>query len=418
MAIVIDRWPLKTKQTVRVNVPKDLKKVGLESVVSTDTPMHPHVEVKLSVEEIGDSSHWALLKGPWERFLQDSEIYDPFLSHEWFDCCLHAFQEQKTLSVLLVKQSSRILGIAPLWRFQGKVRNIPVTRIGFISCLDTPYVDFIVSKHRREEVLKAIFEHLFINRKQIWDVLTLPQWPSQSKNYLTVRKFLSQFSEKNKTELASLTPFIELKDDWDSFLRSRSARFRKTRRNIMNKFAKLDNVEVQCVRMDSDGKILQEVLDITGRSWKCQEGIAIASTEQMRKFFQELTKVAGEKGWLLLWILRINGAPVGMEYDLVGDKNVYALRADFDEAYAEYSPGTYLESEILQRLFEENIFDVYNTGPGVNSYKLHSTENLSENVVVNIFNDSVKGKILWGIENVIIPLLRHVRALVVRQEKK
>ena len=409
---------IKNQTDIESHLSERLDKIDRRSGVSTDPIMHHHVEATLTVEEIRDNSHWASLKGPWEQLLQDSEIQDPFLSFEWFDCCLRAFQEKKQLLVLVVKDDATILGVAPFWCFQDTVRQIPVTRIGFISCLDTPFVDFIVSNQRREEVLKAIFTHLFFKRRQMWDTLTLRQWPSQSENYETFKRLSPQFSERIKTEMASLTPFIELKGDWNSFLLSRSVRFRKTRRNIENKLKKLGDIDIQCVRFDASGHELQEVIRITEKSWKYQEGVAIACTEQMKKFFQDLTRMAGEKGWLLLWMLRINGAPVGMEYDLVGNRKVYALRADFDEAFSELSPGTYLETEILQRLFQDDLYDVYNTGPGVNSYKLHSTENFRENVVVNIFNDSVKGKILWVIENTIMPLLRDVRALVDRQEKK
>ena len=409
---------IKNQTNIESCLPAGLKKVGLDGFFSTDKTMYQNVDKKLSVEEIGDNDNWELLKDPWEQLLHDAEINDPFLSYEWFDCCLGSFQIKKQLLVLLVKEQSTLLGIAPLWCFQDTIRHIPVTRIGFISCLDTPYVDFIVSKNRREEVLLAIFAHLFIKRKQMWDVLTLQQWPSNSKNYLTVKNFISQFSERILSETASFTPFIELKGDWNSFLLSRSARFRKTRRNIVNKIAKLDHVEIQCVRSDSNGKEFQEVVGITERSWKYQEGVAIASTEKMKKFFKELTLIAGEKGWLLLWLLRINGVPVGMEYDLVGDRKVYALRADFDEAYSDYSPGTYLETEILQRLFQDNMYEVYSTGPGVNSYKLHSTENFRENVVLNIFNDNLRGKIVCLSENAIVPILRKFRALAFSKEKK
>ena len=409
---------IKFQTDIEYHHSESLENVRKGASVSTDQGMYQDVSEQLTVEEIGDDSKWELLRGPWEQFLKDSEICDPFLSYEWFDCCLHSFQNKKTLFVLLVKEDATILGIAPFWCFHDAIRHIPVTRIGFISCPDTPYVDFIVSDHRREEVLQAIFNHLFVKRSQVWDVVTLRQWPSNSKNSLPVRGCISQFSEKTTSDTASLTPFIELRGDWNSFLLSRSARFRKTRRNIANKIAKLDQVEIQCVRIDTNGKEIQEVVGITERSWKYQEGVAIASTEPMKAFFTELTKIASEKGWLLLWVLRINGTPVGMEYDLVGDRKVYALRADFDEAYSEFSPGTYLEAEILQRLFQDDQYDVYNTGPGVNSYKLHSTESFRENVVLNIFNDNLKSRMMFFLENNIIPIIRKFRTLILGNEEK
>jgi len=310
------------------------------------------------------------------------------------------------------KEHSTILGIAPFWCYQDTIRHIPVTRIGFISCSDTPHVDLIVSDRRREEVLNAVINHLFVTKRHVWDVLTLRQWPSESKNYLALQQSISQLNKKFNTKTASQTPYILLDADWEQFLHSRSARFRKTRRNIINKLTKFGNIDIQCVRLDDDGKWLKEVFGITEKSWKYQEGDAIACMGHMRQFFEALTKIAGEKGWLLIWLLRIDGKPVAMEYDLVADGQVYALRADFDEAYSDYSPGTYLGTEILQQLFKDPQYEVYNTGPGMNLYKLQLTDKSTENIVLTIFNDNLKGRMVYLVENHAVPILKYIRKLV------
>ena len=92
---------------------KNLKMVGLVKLMSMDETNGDDVEPILTIEEICEPAQWQLIKGPWMQFLQASKIHDPFLSFEWFDCCLRSFQSKKTLFVLHVKEHSTILGIAP-----------------------------------------------------------------------------------------------------------------------------------------------------------------------------------------------------------------------------------------------------------------------------------------------------------------
>ena len=371
---------------------------------------NPKLHSNLIVEEVSNQLEWQKLREPWLQFLRDSQICDPFLTYEWFDCCVQWSKDKKKLMVLVVKEDSRIIGIAPFCYFQDTVRYVPVTRISFIASPDTAHVDIVVSNQYREIVLNEIVNYLFSGRGVTWDVLKLKQWPSESSNCRAFREALIRKQVRFKANTDSQTPFIQLNEPWDQFLSRRSVRFRKTRRNIVNKLSKLNKVEIECVRMDPDGKWLKEVSHVSERGWKHPKGLAMASTNRVREFFETLTQVAGEKGWLLIWVLKVNDVSVAMEYDLVANGQVYALRADFDESFSEYSPGTYLETEILRRLFEDSQYEVYYTGPGLNEYKLQWTQNFKENIEFHIFNDTVKGKMLSNFETQLIPIFKYFRS--------
>jgi CelD/BcsL family acetyltransferase involved in cellulose biosynthesis len=124
-----------------------------------------------------------------------------------------------------------------------------------------------------------------------------------------------------------------------------------------------------------------------------------------------LTELASRRGWLLLWFLKLDGAPIAMEYNLTHQQRVYALRADFDEAYKSYSPGAYLEYRILEHLFESEYAE-YSFGPGVNSYKLHWTEKYSMNVFLQLYGNNLKGRLISGLERQLLPGLRRIRSVL------
>jgi CelD/BcsL family acetyltransferase involved in cellulose biosynthesis len=94
-----------------------------------------------------------------------------------------------------------------------------------------------------------------------------------------------------------------------------------------------------------------------------------------------------------------------MEYDIEFGGKVYALRADYDEAYASHSPGAFLEYHIIKHLFT-NSYVEYNTGPGLNDYKLHWTDEFKENKHVLVCNRSLTGWLIWTLEGRLVPLLK------------
>ncbi len=368
------------------------------------------------IDEIRLASQFDVLREDWEKLLEGSGRVSPFLTHDWFRCCLESYGKGRELSILTVRDSSDLLGIAPLWRYHDTVRGIRVRTIAFITTLDTPIADFVISETRREEILMAILQYLYTHRGRFWDMLSLHRWPAESPNREVLQRILQGQGKRCLISTSSMMPYIPIQGEWDTFLQTLSTRFRKTHRNIINRVGKLRNVEIQCYGEDGNSSLFNEVVAISEKSWKQKEGIAIGSKKEFKHFFSMLTHLAGQKKWLMVWLLKVNSVPVAMEYDLKYGKTVYALRADFDEAYKEYSPGSYLEYQIVKHLFEAG-YQEYNTGPGMNSYKLHWTDKIKENMSFRIYNDNLKGRILWILETKLFPLARRVRDLRKRTDE-
>jgi CelD/BcsL family acetyltransferase involved in cellulose biosynthesis len=133
------------------------------------------------------------------------------------------------------------------------------------------------------------------------------------------------------------------------------------------------------------------------------------------EFFRRLTEVGGRKGWLFLWLLEMDGVPVAMEYDLTHGGTVYALRADIDEGYKEHAPGAYLEYQLVKHLFEEGYAE-YDTGPGLNPYKLRWADDISENLSIHVCNGTWRGRVTNAVEGTLAPAWRRLRARVAPPE--
>jgi CelD/BcsL family acetyltransferase involved in cellulose biosynthesis len=364
----------------------------------------------LTIDEITSHEELSLLEAAWQEILTYENIESPFLDIDWFRCCLEAFGVEKQPCVLFVKDGSDPLGIAPLCLSQDIVRGIPVRKIGFIIAPDTPFVDFIVKSGRRQETLSAIMRYLWNEKNEYWDILTLNDWPSESRNYPIVNDILMKRKANSFEGYSSVTPYISIKGTWDRFLECKSSKFRKTRRNIVNRMERLEDVAIDCIQNADVREILGEIYRVSERSWKQREGKTITSSNDTRRFFEILTPTAARKGWLFVWLLKVDGTPIAMEYNLKDQGRVYALRADYDESFREFSPGRYLEYHIIESLFERGCNE-YNTGPGLNAYKLHWTEKVRENKTIYICNTNYKGHLIWILEGKLIPIMRRLRDL-------
>ncbi len=320
---------------------------------------------------------------------QGNEV--PFLSPDWFKCCAAAYGHGKDLRIVVVREGQDLLGVLPLWAYASRVRSVPVRRLGFIACPDTPFADFVAATDRREEIVPVLVDYLFhMHRGKAWDVFSF-QVPEDSPNLPALRKSLQR--RKHFIDLGSVTPTIPINCTWEDFLQTRSQKFRKTHRNIINRFGKLPNVEIQCIRQDSNGAAVEEMLAVSRKGWKHGRGISIASQAESIKFFESFTPIAGDRKWLMGWLLKVDGRPVAMEYDLAALGRVYALRCDYDEAFKQHSPGSYLEYRMMEKLFSDG-YTEYSSGPGLNDYKLHWTENVRRNVLMEVMGDSIRG---WGL---------------------
>ena len=184
----------------------------------------------------------------------------------------------------------------------------------------------------------------------------------------------------------------------------------------MNKMKKLEDVEIDCIRADPQGIAVKEFFKIGEKGWKFQEGKSVSNSPEAKQFFEILTAESTQSQCLMLWLLKKGKRPIAAEYDLISGGVVYALRSEFDQAFHSYSPGAFLEMEILRCLFEGGFVE-YNSGQGLNDYKLRWTENCHETVTLKIFNSNLKGQTAGILENAIVPMAKWVRGKFLESQK-
>lgn len=360
----------------------------------------------MNVRRIDTLDGFEALAPTWAGLARETGQTSPFMSHDWFWCCWRAAGPLRRPEVLLVEDAAGPVGLVPLVRWKGTLHRVPVRFLGMLDAPDTPFADWLVAGPP-ERIVEAVLSEL---ASRDWDVLALSGLPAGSPTLKALETCLPRRFRSHRLGTVR-SPYVAVSGTWDEYWSGKSQRFKKTARSVRNRLFKTGAVRVEEHRSAPAGSaILREAIDVSSRSWKAEQGVAIATMPQMSEFFQELSERASLKGWLRLWILRLDGRAVATEYQLEADGQVYALRADFDASLpTDLSPGTHLSGEILQALFERDGVFEYNMGPGDNAYKQRWASDAHETTRLLIFRPGVFGGALHHFETRAIPALRRLR---------
>lgn len=357
----------------------------------------------LTVRRIQTLEEFAALEPAWARIAAEGGAQSPFLSHDWFWCCWRAAEGRQVPEALVVEDRSGPVAAVPLAHWRERRHGLPVRCVGFLAGPDTPATD-VVAVGEPGPILDAVLEHL--GTRSDWDLLRLQKVPSASPTLKAVDG--SRLAWVRGGTLPS--PYVDLSAGWSAFWKSKSQRFKKTVRNTQNRIERAGRVTIEEHRqVEADAPVLREAIEVTRRSWKADRQLAIANMPGMLSFFTELTPRASRRGWLGLWVLRLDGRVIAMEYQLQANGTVHALRADFDAACRELSPGTVLNAAIVRALCERSGMREYDMGPGLNDYKLHWATGSHETVQRTLYRPTLYGRLLRALDQVVIPSARRLR---------
>ena len=359
----------------------------------------------LRVRRLTTGDDFGSVAAAWSDLTEQSAQSTPFASHDWFECCRIAAAD-RAQDLLVVEDSVAPVALIPLVRWTGRVRGMPVRYLGILDSPDSPVADVLYAG-AAPPVVRALLDH--VAARSDWDVLELGRLPLNSESLKALETELPGRLRWRRAG-GDVSPYLAVDGPWTRFYGSRSQRFKKTIRNIQNRLDRLGSISVEEHHALPPGEALfEEMIALTSRSWKADRGIAIATMPRMREFFGELSRRAAARGWLAVWFLRLDGRAIAMEYQLRANGVVYALRADYDRAYAASSPGSALNFAIARALFERGDVREYQMGPGQNEYKMRWASGCHETVRIQIYRSGLYPRLVHVIESAVVPALRRLR---------
>jgi CelD/BcsL family acetyltransferase involved in cellulose biosynthesis len=349
----------------------------------------------MKIQLIEDFNGFLRLHDEWNRLWKHSKNPSVFLSHDWIRCCWEELQSANILKIFVVYRGNEPVMIAPLMSSRARQNKFPVKRLSFIEHPEAQVADVICDEGpEAEQGFQQLMAHLFAQSRRQWQLLSLNKIPSCSPLVRWIEGGRRASLHAGWHGSRSSVLVVPLAGSWDEFLRAKSSRFRKTLRNIVNRVERMGETRIECYGATRPAQAaLPKLFSIADASWKLASGVAVTSSSARKRFFEQLLEDPATAQHMRIWFLEVNDTPVASEIQVVDGETVYALRSDYDEKFAESSPGVYLQAEILKRLFGSQ-YRYYSFGVGLNPYKARWTERSADFLNYRIYNQTLYGRVL------------------------
>lgn len=350
-------------------------------------------------------------ESPFSRSVFNSYVW----YHNWWK---HFGGSEKSLFVIVVRDGERLAAIAPLMVENTRLRTLPARIVRFIENGNSLHNDFILLSDRRRPLLEAILDCLMEHR-DVWDMVEFKNIPVDSENGPLLCDLAGKRGIVCGVKPTLDSPYIDIRCDWDEFYATRTTRTRKTHRNLLNTIHKAGEIQIIRVSTAQEYELHRSaILDVAANSWTARAGDSLA-TPRNCAFFDDLSRVAAEHGWLDLWLLLLNGRVIAFEYHLRCNGRNHALRASYHEKFASLSPGTVLDLHVMKELFNDHVLtQEYDLGGSLDPYKKKWIPAVRKHTMIHLFKQSAYSRLLHGMEYGVIPVLKRVKSAFARLHSK
>ncbi len=161
--------------------------------------------------------------------------------------------------------------------------------------------------------------------------------------------------------------------------------FRRFARALERDFPGQVSIEQFGSAADLD-RVLQVVDEIASTTWQRKLGRGF----QLSPGMVVKLRAEAERGWLRVYILRLGGKPCAFWVGVLYQSVFYADSTGYDPQYAQYSPGFYLLSRMMEEFCASNI-SVIDFSWGNEEYKKRFGNRVQQVTTLHVFAPSFKG---------------------------
>jgi CelD/BcsL family acetyltransferase involved in cellulose biosynthesis len=362
----------------------------------------------IDIEIIDTFDKFLRLESVWDELLSKSDMDVPFMTFEWFFCWWKSFGEGNRLLIILAKKEGKIIGIMPFMLSKTRYRGLPVRAISFIANDHSHRISFILTEYKKEVVF-SILKYL-LNSKYKFEIFNPEHMLAGSDTDNFLKEVLSKHNFIYRKIENNLAPYILINGSWDNFTENLSKNFKKKLRHTDNLFRRAGTFEIERYATDNIQKGLDELLLVSKKSWKYTRRTAIANNEKEKRFYRLLADISAAKGWLNLWILKLNRKPIAFQFNLIYKQKYYSLKVSYDKEYGFLSPGFFLDKFVIEDCFRQNVKECDFLGKN-DVYKQQWASMVRGHCTYYVFGNSIYAKIIALIETKLIAKMKKIALL-------
>lgn len=296
----------------------------------------------LTLEEINEIEGFRSLRESWNELLKNSPDNNIFLTWEWLFTWWRHFGNNHELKILIVKESGKIIGIAPLMlsRYGKSIFTVNIIEnICAVRWCD--YSGFIVEKNRPQalDMLLGYLGNILKDNRYILRISNIPDHSGFLQLLRNKYDTISRSFKINETEMASC-PYITLPATWEEYLRPLPKRRRWHIKQKKGKLRKNHTVDlVKNPGPDIRGQIAF-LFELHRKRWQGSSVGNLFASQQMRDFYLDLSEACHQHNWLDFSFLHIDGQPISGCWAFVYNGIFYYHTIALDPSYYRYGAGT------------------------------------------------------------------------------
>lgn len=288
------------------------------------------------------------LSPEWEGLFRRCAGASPFLHPRWVQGWWDHFKEDASLRLLVLREKGRLAGVAPLQRRWSRWRLFPVRSLGLLQNGQSR-PGFLLA----EDPIKWMPEVVGALEKTAgqWDLFQLDG--IEEEEYRILAKSTSASGRLKVVDASEWSDsFLPLEGDWQSYLQSKTAKFRKTLRYTDNVLSREGTLRWEMARKDEVAPALEAFLELDKKSWKKERGEYILGDTRLAGFYRRTILDLAESGTSGIFLLFIEQRPIAGAICLFSGETLYTLKTSFDEALAKFSPGTVLFHHLIEYAYQ------------------------------------------------------------------
>lgn len=348
--------------TVPARSPQAVRAIPLER--EEDAVVAPWLVERLETPEALEP-----IRDEWNDLLRTSWSDCLFLTWEWLHTWWKHSAHDRELAVHTVRYGRDLLGVAPF--MVGSSRSCPgvdVRAAQFLGSgnVGSDYLDLIVRPARRAQTIAALAEAL-AGARRVVDLTQLRLGVSSARE---LADRLERRGWRSLRARTAICPYIALEGHtFESYLEtlgpSHRYNFRRRLRQLHRGFeVRLQRVETEAERREA----IEVLMGLHHGRFSTRGGSDAFHTPALIAFHRELSEVALRRGWLRLFVLRLDGRPAAALYGFRYGTRFLFYQAGFDAAFAKHSVGLVTMGLAIQAAIEEGVRE-YDLLHGDEQYK-------------------------------------------------
>lgn len=317
-----------------------------------------------SVVVIDGAHSFAGLREEWNTLLRNSHADCPFLTWEWLHPWWTHLGAGSKLRIITVRAGSTLIAAAPL-RITRSLGVFPQLEFLGTGNAGSDYLDVIVRRGFETEGLAAMARAIEAEGM----ALSLRHLPEKSRASELSSRLAGHGWTAGESQMA-ICPIITLSNlTWDSYLATLGSSHRANVRRRMRGLESKYELGFHQVRTEQErSEALAHLFRFHDARWGAES--TAFTTEPLRAFHDEATRLALDEGWLSLYVMTLNGETAGVMYGFTYRGTFYFYQHACDAQYQTQSAGLVLMALTIRAAIEEGVrtFDLLY---GSEAYKAH-----------------------------------------------